>query len=175
MKALSPTPILVLHPLQLSESAYLWTEMRKASVRCVMRNNNSMLFGCQEPSHREPKFARPLPRWTNYPSCTNRTPHSASWRNCEHKCGGISPTSPNTPNKVGKRRRYVVCAVRCLFVLPPLFAEQSRSEELYKQHFCSSLFGVVRSAFVLKSHLKVRKCAENRTCSFCSAKKQDTL
>ena len=63
------------------------------------------------------RFVPALFSATSYPSRFPKTPHRAAWRRCEHKCRGVSQSSPNNRTKQFKPRRYAVCVVRFLFVL----------------------------------------------------------
>ena len=98
------------------------------------------------------RFVSALFAPTSYPSCFPKTPHRATWRRCEHKCGVYLKLRRTTEQSNSNH----VDMLFALFV------------------FCSFLFGNVRSVFVLVIVLKARKCAEYCTCSFCSVKKRDT-
>ena len=75
------------------------------------------------------------------------------------------------PNAVGMSFLLFVDCSFCLCCSPNHSAQRIFAISIC----CSLLFGVVRCVFVLKNSLKVRRCAEICTCSFCSAKNKDTL
>ena len=117
------------------------------------------------------RFVPALFSATSYPSFCPKTPHRAAWRRCEHKCGVYLQFRRTTEQSVSN-------AVDMLFApfVDCSFYRHCSPNNFVQRNFtsgtsCLFLFGVVRCVFVLKSRLKVRSCAENRTCSFCSAKK----